>query len=203
MKKIIDYIKTNYNPIAIIVYGSYHDNTNTFRSDFDALVITNSGRLYHDVSCVDHVKLDVFIYPNAYFHHAFSYDEFVQLYNSSVVFDTDDIGANLKNNVIKYIDAKPYKTKEEIELDIDWCNKMLERSKTNDAEGRYRWHLLLTESLKIFCDIKHQHFFGSKKALQWMEQEHHEAFEYYEKALSNVHFIFLEEWIHYISNIPF
>ena len=39
LEQIIEYIKRNYNPISIILYGSYADGTNNLNSDFDSLVI--------------------------------------------------------------------------------------------------------------------------------------------------------------------
>ena len=34
LEQIIEYIKRNYNPISIILYGSYADGTNNLNSDF-------------------------------------------------------------------------------------------------------------------------------------------------------------------------
>ena len=47
MEKIIEYIKRNYNPISIILYGSYADGTNNLNSDFvqifDGKIIVDSN----------------------------------------------------------------------------------------------------------------------------------------------------------------
>ncbi|MBR5774458.1 MAG: nucleotidyltransferase domain-containing protein, partial [Clostridia bacterium] len=37
MEQIIEYINQKYNPISIILYGSYADGTNNLNSDFDSL----------------------------------------------------------------------------------------------------------------------------------------------------------------------
>lgn len=37
--EIIEYLKEKYQPLALIVYGSFADGTNNAHSDFDALVI--------------------------------------------------------------------------------------------------------------------------------------------------------------------
>ena len=34
LEQIIEYIKRNYNPISVILYGSYADGTNNLNSDF-------------------------------------------------------------------------------------------------------------------------------------------------------------------------
>ena len=35
------------------------------------------------------------------------------------------------------------------------CKKMLLRTLRSDAEGLYRWHWVLIDSLEIFCDAVH------------------------------------------------
>lgn len=67
MEQIIEYIKQKYSPLTIIVYGSYASGTNNLNSDFDALVISQHHREFHDTSFVNGVQLDVFVYPNSYF----------------------------------------------------------------------------------------------------------------------------------------
>lgn len=39
MEQVLKYIREKYNPLSIILYGSYADGTNNLNSDFDALVI--------------------------------------------------------------------------------------------------------------------------------------------------------------------
>ena len=47
LEQIIEYIKQNYNPISIIIYGSYADGTNNLNSDFvqifDGKIIVDSN----------------------------------------------------------------------------------------------------------------------------------------------------------------
>ena len=62
MEQIIEYIKQNYNPISIILYGSYANGTNNLNSDFDSLVISDSHEQFHDTSFVGGIQLDVFVY---------------------------------------------------------------------------------------------------------------------------------------------
>ena len=46
LEKIIEYIKQKYNPLSIILYGSYANGTNNLNSDFDALVLQHHLPLY-------------------------------------------------------------------------------------------------------------------------------------------------------------
>ena len=68
MEQIIEYIKRNYNPISIILYGSYANGTNNLNSDFDSLVISYDHEQFHDTSFVNGIQLDVFVYPVSYYH---------------------------------------------------------------------------------------------------------------------------------------
>ena len=67
LEKIIEYIKQKYNPLSIILYGSYANGTNNLNSDFDALVISYDHEQFHDTSFVNDIQLDVFVYPASYF----------------------------------------------------------------------------------------------------------------------------------------
>ena len=52
LEKIIEYIKQKYNPLSIILYGSYANGTNNLNSDFDALVISYDHEQFHDLSLI-------------------------------------------------------------------------------------------------------------------------------------------------------
>ncbi len=201
MEKVIQYIKDKYEPISIIVYGSYADGTNCITSDFDALVISNSNIRFHDTSFIGDLQLDIFVYPKSHFDSPYSYDNFVQLCSSKIVFDTDGYAKAIVDEVKKHFENKPFKNAQDIKADKDWCIKMLNRVRRSDTEGMYRWHLLLTESLKIFCDIKKKRYLGSKKSLSWMKKEYPEAYTIYEKALTNFDHKNLEDWVEYINEL--
>lgn len=64
MEGILKYIQEKYDPLSIILYGSYADGTNNLNSDFDALVITSGQEQLHDTSLVGGIPLDVFVYPS-------------------------------------------------------------------------------------------------------------------------------------------
>lgn len=203
MEQIIAYIKHTYHPLTVILYGSYANGTNDADSDFDALVIARDCEQAHDTSFVDNIPLDVFIYPLSYFDETVDYDEFIQIFDGKLLMDTDGYGAQLLACVRSYLYSRPHKTKAENQANLDWCVKMLERARRNDAEGMFRWHWVLNESLEIFCDIARYPYFGPKKTLQWMKTEHPEAFACYEKALFDFQIASLENWISYIKSMHF
>lgn len=200
MKQVIEYIQKKYDPLCLILYGSYADGTNRLNSDFDALVITADHEPFHDTSLVAGIPLDVFVYPAGYFEGAYACEDFVQIFDGRVIMDRHDIGKSLLANVRAYLQNRPGKTSAEIQANIDWCVKMSARAKRCDCEGLFRWHWVLVDSLEIFCDIMQHPYLGPKKALKWMEKTHPEAFDRYEKALQNFRLDDLDEWIGYIKN---
>lgn len=201
MNKIIEYIKQTYDPVSVIVYGSYADGTNNLNSDFDAVVISKNHAAFHDTSFVGGIQLDVFIYPEAYFSAKYDPEDFLQLIDGNIVLDTHNKGLILKNEIIAYIQTKPGKSENELKASIDWCLKMLARTRRSDTEGMFRWHWVLIDSLEIFSDIVHRPYLGPKKTLKWMETDYPEAFELYSLALSDFHEESLSNWIIYLSGL--
>jgi len=200
MNGILDYLKKKYAPLAVIVYGSWRDGTNGQHSDFDALVVARSAE-GHDTSLVDGVPLDVFIYPPEALGADADLDAMVPIEDGAVVTDTDGIGAELQRRVRQYIASLPQKTAEEIRSDVAWCRKMCLRAGRGDAEGWYRLHWLLTDSLSVFCDVTGRRYLGPKKSLAWMEREHPEAFDLYRRALTQQDREALDAWVGYLERM--
>lgn len=186
MDGILAYIREQYHPDAIIVYGSYSSQTNNENSDFDALVICTQGEKWHDTSFVDGVQLDVFIYSRAYLAQLDSMEEIVQIWDGVIVEDTDGIAAHIKEAVNSYICQKPVLTLEEKDDLISWCRKMLSRTVRKDAEGLYRWHWLLTDSLSIYCQLRGLYYFGPKKTLLRMQKDDPEGYSLYIDAMTKI-----------------
>lgn len=201
MEKMIEYIMQRYDPLSIIVYGSYANGTNNQGSDFDALVISRSHECFHDTDFVGEVQLDVFVYPAAYFEKEYDCSDFIQLFDGKIVADSEGVGKVLQNRVLSHLQNRPCKTDQEIRSSIAWCVKMLERTKRNDAEGLFRWHWVLVDSLEIFCDAVRHPYLGPKKSLNWMRQTHPTAFACYEKALKEFSEESLFAWVSYLKNM--
>ena len=110
LENIIEYIKQKYNPLSIILYGSYANGTNNLNSDFDALVITADHGRFHDTSFVDGIPLDVFVYPAKYFESSYSCEDFVQIFDGRIVTDSSGIGKALQETVRAYLKNRPGST---------------------------------------------------------------------------------------------
>ena len=200
LEKIIDYIKQRYNPLSIILYGSYANGTNNLNSDFDALVISFDHEQFHDTSFVDGIQLDLFVYPASYFEGDYDCNDFIQIFDGKIIVDRDGQGKALQAKVLSYLQNRPQISKAEIDASVDWCVKMLARVKRCDAEGMFRWHWVLIDSLEIFCDVMRQPYWGPKKSLKWMEENHPSAFACYQTALTDLSMESLENWVLYIKN---
>lgn len=200
LDRIIKYIEKKYHPLSVILYGSYANGTNDSSSDFDALVISSDHEQFHDTSFVDNIRLDVFVYPSTFFEGDYACEDFIQISDGRIIIDRNDIGRALQAKVQAYLQSRPPKTSAEIQADVDWCVKMLERAKRCDCEGMFRRHWVLIDSLEIFCDIMQYPYQGPKKSLSWMEKTHCAAFVLYKRALSSFSMDCLEEWIAYIKN---
>ena len=103
LEKIIEYIKQKYNPLSIILYGSYANGTNNLNSDFDALVISYDHEQFHDTSFVNDIQLDVFVYPASYFDGEFDCNNFIQIFDGKIIVDNEERGKTLQMKVLSYL----------------------------------------------------------------------------------------------------
>ena len=86
MDEIIAYLQKKYDPAAVLVYGSFADGTQSENSDFDALVLSQTHREFHDTSFVGETQLDVFVYPVSLFQGEYHPETFVQVYGGIPVY---------------------------------------------------------------------------------------------------------------------
>lgn len=198
MDEILRYLKSTYHPHAIILYGSYANGTNGVSSDFDALLITSEKHPAHDESIIEGVKLDVFIYASSDFDKEIAYQDFVTVYDGKILLDERGMAQRLIADVRRHIDNQPPKTRDELRTQLAWCEKMLARTSRGDAEGYFRWHWLLVDSLEIFFELCHTPYWGPKKALLAMPKLDPIAAKKYQAALEAMDASALEEWVGYI-----
>ncbi len=198
MEEILLYLRNKYRPLSIIVYGSFADGTNNENSDFDVLVITESGEEKHDNSTINGIILDAFVYPKCIFEET-DPKAFLQIQGGKIVVDTNGIAAKLLESVARYISNIQAKTYEENKRNIDWCEKMLLRAARGDTEGYFRFHWLLTESLEIYCDVIGERYLGPKKSIIRMQAEDGESAELYKNALSQSDYASLKQWIEHLK----
>ena len=78
---------------------------------------------------------------------------------------------------------------------------MLVRTQRGDAEGLFRWHWVLTDSLEIFCDVVQHPYRGPKKTLRWLQETYPEGYALYAVALASMEHPALAAWIAYIEEV--
>lgn len=183
-RRVLAYIEGTYAPLAVILYGSYADGSNNEHSDFDALVVSGQSVTAHDTSFVGDVQLDLFVYPAQAFEGAVDWGDYVQVFDGDIAYDPQGIGARIQKQVLAYMADIPPKSDAQLESDVSWCEKMVLRAERGDAEGLYRWHWVLVDSLEIYCDIQGHPYRGPKKSLRWMAREQSEAYALYGQALA-------------------
>ncbi len=195
MHDILSYLAAVYDPIAIILYGSFADGTNTLFSDFDALLITRDGERKHDAGYVDCTQLDVSVRPLADFENGFDPAEYVRLCGGTILLDRNGIAAGLLETVNRFLDTQASKAPNELCSEVEWCEKTLRRAERSDNEGIFRRHQLLAESLPIYCDVCSRRYLGPKKTLELLERKDRKAFALYVRALQSSDPASLGEWI--------
>ena len=198
MHDILTTLAAEYDPIAIIVYGSFADGTHNLFSDFDALLITRDGTRRHDDRFIDCIQLDVFIHPLSDFAGDYDPADYAQVYGGQILLDRDGVAASLLERVRSFVEGRAGKTAEELAFDVSWCEKMLRRAERTDAEGCFRRHWLLVDSLEIYTEICGWPYLGPKKALSQLEKKDRAAFALYERALTEGDYSALAAWVSHI-----
>lgn len=112
------------------------------------------------------------------------HEDLIHIDDGVILLDKRSICKQLMNN-ISYLYKEPiYISENEISFNKSWLIKMLSRAKKEDAEGNFRYHLLLTQSLEIYFQTIKVRYMGPKKSLEYLKNKDTEAFRFFEKALS-------------------
>jgi len=199
MQEILQTLAERYDPLALIVYGSFAEGSDTLFSDFDALVITREGEKRHDCSFVHGVQLDVFVCPRAALENDFKPEDYVQIYDGKILLDDHGLAEGLIQKVNAWLDSQAAKSREELSADVSWCEKMLRRAGNSDAEGAFRRHWLLVESLEIYTALRGWRYLGPKKALRQLQTRDKNAYRLYAEALADTDPEALAAWVEQIK----
>ncbi len=199
MEKILEYLKEKYRPSSLIVYGAFADGKAHPGDAFEAIALGPTSPHAHDTEVVDGVKLDVTVYPRDIFYGEISLEEFECVTEGYVALDSDGMGTWLKNLVTQQIASIPRKPLEAVADAVDWCLRSLERAKVGDAEGLFRGHWLLVDSLEIYCDAVGLPFLSPAKAMEKMAKLDAEAFAAYSAALAGMDIAALGAWVEVIK----
>lgn len=197
MEEIVQILINKYNPVGMILYGSYADGTFDGQSDFDALLILRDGQRHHDTGLVRGVRLDVFCYGVQYIRDHTDPEEFVQIFHGKVLLDDTGLASGLMEEVRGYVREKALCSIPEKQETAAWCRKMVARARREDAEGLYRGHWLLTESLSIYCELRDLYYFGPKKTIHYLRNRDPYGYALFCRALCRREE--MEPWLEYVQ----
>lgn len=197
MKKITDYLKEKYKPLAIVTYGSFSCGMNDAYSDFDCMIIVDQKDSSYDDTVIDDIQLDCFI---------FTKDEvlggdltaFLTVYDGNIVMDTDEIAADLKARVRNYVEEHSVISADEKKFIISWIRKTMHRVEKNDDEGNYRALAFLWESITDYFLLRDMFYFGSKKAVAYIKENDAEGYRLYHEAITARTNTAIREWANHV-----
>ncbi|MBR5344947.1 MAG: hypothetical protein IK127_03905 [Clostridia bacterium] len=189
-----------WQPQALLVYGSFADGSQDTLSDFDALAITDKPAPLRDQGELQGRRLDIwFLHPNAL--ENLDASDWPQLYHAVPVYDPNGIGIKLISDVRSAIDAQPLPTSRQNTDSLEWLDRMLDRSAHPTPEGRYRLLWLLTDSLEIWCDLTGKRCFGPKKSMALLRETDPKGFDLYESAIRAVSTETATLWINHLHQL--
>lgn len=199
MEIIYQYLKAQYQPLAIVTYGSFQAGTNDEYSDYDCMVIVDEKERRHDSSVIDGIQLDCFIFTRAEVSGE-DIDAFLTVYDGSIILDTDGIAAGLKERVRAYVAANSVIPEEEKEFIAGWIHKTMHRAKKKDDEGSYRALAFLWESLTDYFLLRNRFYFGSKKAVAYLKEHDPAGYGLYHAAITERTNDAIKAWAEYVAD---
>ena len=148
MDAILDYLTNTYHPLAMIGYGSYANGTQNAQSDFDVLLMCRSCPCRHDGSVIDGIRLDAVLRTPQEVLDENAPQDLITVHDGVILLENENhIAQGLIDRVRVYAAAHAVRDADEKRHLRQWSLKMLERAARGDAEGLYRAHWLLTDSL--------------------------------------------------------
>lgn len=199
MEQILTYLQNTYNPLSVLLYGSYADGTNDQTSDLDCMLIVSEKDRNHDDTIVNGIRLDCFIYTEEEVQNE-DIDTFLTAYNSRIVLD-NEIGAELKRRVHAYVESHTSTSAEEKEFLISWIKKTVLRISKNDDEGNMRAISFLAESLTDYYMLRDLFYFGSKKAIRHLKEQDEQGYALFHDAITLRSNEAIIHWAEYVIRI--
>lgn len=180
IEQVKAYLTDKYDCHTLILYGSYAEGDFSSDSDLDVIGFSDNEDDLNDTTMIGGVQLDAWIkgtsqldMPQAYIHTL----------NSIILLDERGLGHNFTTEIIKIFEkgTDPISTNQREFLKA-WLVKMQRRTLRSDAEGLYRYHWMLKDSLEIYFELKNLWFLGVKKSLKWLEKNEPEVFVMFEDS---------------------
>ena len=180
IEEICTYLRREYDCHTILLYGSYANGDYTDDSDIDIICFTDRECRENDNSIIGDIQLDVWIAATEELDKP---DEYLHLLGCRILLDEKGKAEKFVTEIRKrYEDGTDPITEERRKFLKSWLTKMYRRSRRGDAEGAYRYHWMLTDSLEMYFEMKNQWFLGVKKSLKWLEANDDYAYKLFDSA---------------------
>lgn len=168
------YLIDKYNCHTIILYGSYAVNDYTEDSDIDIICFTDQDIELNDTNIFEGTQLDAWIVNTKKMNNP---EKYLHIVDNKVLYDEKNLASDFisKIKIIFNNGTKPI-SKNKKKFLKDWLKKMYKRTLRNDAEGFYRHHWMLKDSLEIYFEINNMWFLGVKKSLRLLEENEKEIY---------------------------
>lgn len=174
IEKLKSHLIDKYNCHTIILYGSYAVNDYTEDSDIDIICFTDEETKSNDTSIFEGKQLDVWIVNT---NEMDKPEKYLHIMDSIVLHDENNVAYEFVNRIKTLFDNGTESIDDDKKKFLkDWLKKMYKRTLRNDAEGLYRHHWMLKESLEIYFEINNMWFLGVKKSLRWLEENDHNVY---------------------------
>lgn len=198
MDDILCYLQQTYRPLAILLYGSFQCGTNDEYSDFDCMLVVPEKDRNHDDSVIAGVQLDCFLFTPEEVETG-DPDTFLTAYDAVIHTDTDGIAAALQARVRAYAAAHADVGAEERQFIASWIRKTMRRARKGDDEGNYRAVAFLWESLTDYYFLRSMFYFGSKKAIAWLQANDPAGYALFHAAITERTMPAIAAWAEHVT----
>lgn len=192
---ILQYLLQTHDPLAIIVTGSYADGSYDENSDFDAWLFgRDPNRGINEMSMVNHVPLHIKIYPPISYDHLSL--EWLKYFAGAVIaYDPEGLAQRFMAHVEESLKRYPCLPPDFKKRKITGMQALLRRARKQDFAGDHRGHMMLSDSLEVWCDLSDRIYLSTKKTLRCMEQEDPESAAIYRRAMRSFDPEDMQAWV--------
>lgn len=198
---ILQYLLQTHDPLAIIVIGSYADNTFDETSDFDAWLIgRKADKALHETSVVNHVPLHIKVYP-LLSYETMSLEGMKFFAGAVIAYDPEGHAQRFMAAVQESLKRHPCMSPEFKQRRITAMKALLRRARKQDFDGDHRGHMMLSDSLETWCDLSDRIYLSTKKTLRLMEREDPESAAIYRRAMRSFDPDDMQVWVDRLCSI--
>ena len=202
MEGIIQYLKDTYDPISILVYGSYLRGDYDEYSDFDCTVIVEDDdkTATYDYSIVNGVQLDCIIFSRKEALWAKHPSEFVKMHNAQIIID-DGTAKTMLEHLHEYMDETAIISDDRRREITSWIIKMTNRFDRDGTDGDYSIIFFLWQSLLLYCRLRGLFYCGPKETMSYLKDNDSLGYELANMAIGDKSVTATTAWANYIIGI--